>query len=162
MVVNALHSDKARERRAHVAIVLLGGGASCLAAISAESCVADARLCFPVPRGRRLVWAAQTLLGSTASETLPRRSSARQSAWSMQWGEPGWLFRPLGGRHAGKANRQFWAALMHACGRAAARWVMAFLLYPVRPNHSRKVQCRRAHSTSSLGGSSCRSAVEVF
>lgn len=132
MVVNALHSDKARERRAHVAIVLLGGGAFLLAAVGARAvsptlayvflCLAGAGLFGPLGP----FWAIP-------SETLPKEVVGPAIGLVNAVGSLGGYFGPLAVGTLEKQTGSFGPPFCMLAGALLLGGLMAFLLCPVAP-----------------------------
>src|SRR6201996_1269296 len=110
MVLNSLHSDKARERRVHAAIPLLGGGIFLLAAVAASStapllaygllCLAGVGLFGPLGP----FWAMP-------SERLPKEIAGPAIGLVNAVGSLGGYFGPLAGGTLQKQSGSFGLAL---------------------------------------------------
>jgi sugar phosphate permease len=115
MVLNSQHSDKVRERRLHVAIVLAGGGALLLAAVLATP------LSPPVGYGF-LCLAGMALFGplgpfwAIPSETLPQKVAGPAMGLINAVGSLGGYFGPLAVGYLEKQTGNFHLAFaMLAC-----------------------------------------------
>lgn len=132
MVGNSLHSDKARERRVHVSVPLLGGGAFLLAAVAtAGLSPLLAYLCLSI--------AGMGLFGplgpfwSIPSETLPRKTAGSAIGLINAVGSLGGYFGPLAVGYLERQTGSFHLAFGMLAFALLLGGAMSFLLHPSRP-----------------------------
>lgn len=127
MVANSLHSDKVRERRVHVSLPLIGGGAFLLAAVAANGmspllayvflCLAGVGLFGPLGP----FWAIP-------SETLPKKTAGTAIGLINAVGSLGGYFGPLAVGYIDKQTGSFQAAFSMLALALLIGGAMPFLL----------------------------------
>ena len=141
MVLNSLHSDKARERRIHAAIPLLGGGLFLLAAVAAGSAA-------PLLAYGLLCLAGVGLFGSLGafwaipSEMLPKEVAGPAIGLVNAVGSLGGYFGPLAVGTLQKQTGGFAIPFCVLAGALLLGGLLAFLLDPAPEKIERPVPMR--------------------
>lgn len=132
MVVNSLHSDKMRERRVHVAITLVGGGAFLLAAVAVSGLSAVLAYIFVCLAGIGLFGPLGPFF-AIPFETLPNKTASSAIGLINAVGSLGGYFGPLAVGYLEKQTGNFHLGFSVLAIAMLVGAAMTFLLDPGRP-----------------------------
>jgi sugar phosphate permease len=133
MVLNSLHSDKVGERRVHVSISLIGGGAFLLAAVALRGVSLPLAYVFLCLAGIGL-FGPLGPFWAIPSETLPKKTAGSAIGLINAVGSLGGYFGPLAVGYLEKRTGNFHLAFFMLAVAMLLGALMCIFLHPGRPS----------------------------